>query len=367
MEDLLQYWIALNLVLAEKIKEAALIRRVYPDISQLFKAGKSELTALGLKDELVKALTVSQTLHKAERILQKCRREGVDILTRNDSRYPDRLREIFDPPDVLYCKGKLEVLQKPSVAVVGSRKPTAYGRMMAERLTEDLSSGGLVVVSGLAHGIDSAAHWGALRGGETVAVLGSGMEQIYPKENLRLASKVAEKGVVVTEYPPRSRPLGYHFPLRNRIISGLSLACIVVEAARRSGSLITARLALEHGREVMAVPGNVTSELSWGPHWLIQSGAKLIRNWEDVAEELPSPWREDLLTKKEAKPASRPDLTTEEQNILAKISSDSTVHIDELVEGSKWSVSEMLTHLLNLELKGYVIQLAGKNFIGKDS
>lgn len=366
VEDLLKYWIALNLVLAERAKESALVRRVFSDITHLFKTGKRDLITLGLKDELAEALTSSRTLKEAEKIQKKCSRDGVVILTRNDSRYPRMLREIFDPPDVLYCKGQVEVLHKPAVAIVGSRNPSPYGRLTAERLAEDLSSRGLVIVSGLARGIDSAAHWGALRGGETAAVLGSGIEVIYPKENSRMASEIAEKGVVITEYPPRSRPLGYHFPMRNRIISGLSLACVVVEAARRSGSLITARLALEQGREVMAVPGKVTSELSWGPNWLIKSGAKLVQNWEDVAEELPSPWREDVLVKREEEITSKPTLTVEEKKILAKISPDSPVHIDELVEESEWSISEMLSHLLNLELKGYVKQLAGKNFIRKD-
>jgi DNA processing protein len=248
------------------------------------------------------------------------------------------------------------------VAVVGARRPTPLGRAASERLAKDLAASGLVVVSGLAVGIDSLAHWGALQAGRTVAVLGSGLEDIYPKENKNLFRKIAETGAVVSEFPPDARPLPYRFPLRNRVISGLTLGVVVVEATRRSGSLITARLALEQNREVMAVPGNITSGLSSGTNWLIKTGAKLVETWEDVVEEFPSPLRERLLASKKEDRAEPPETSPEEKRILNGLKTDELTHIDELVEATDVSVSEILFRLLSLELKGLVRQAPGKYF-----
>jgi DNA processing protein len=219
-----------------------------------------------------------------------------------------------------------------------------------------------VVVSGLARGIDSIAHWGALGSGRTVAVLGSGLDDVYPPENKGLYRKIAESGTVITEFPPRMPPFGFHFPLRNRIISGLSLATLVVEATRQSGSLITARLALEQNREVMAVPGNLTSGLSRGANWLIKSGAKLVETWEDVVEELPLPLRESLLAPKAREKRTVPAMSPEERKVFDCLSAEALIHIDELVEAADASVSEMLGLLLSLELKGLVRQVPGKYF-----
>jgi len=220
----------------------------------------------------------------------------------------------------------------------------------------------MVVVSGLARGIDSAAHRGALRAGKTIAVLGSGLENIYPRENRKLFKSITKQGAVISEFPLDSPPLGLHFPIRNRIISGLSLALVVVEAARKSGSLISARLALEYNREVMAVPGNVTSELSKGTNWLLKSGAKPVETWQDVIEEFPSPLREKVLSKKEEKKKSSVSLTQEENELFALLKSDSLTHIDEILEKTNYSVSEVLSIMLSLELKGVVFQSPGKYF-----
>lgn len=362
MEENLKYWVALNLVLAENLKLAKKIVHRFPCIADVFRARGKDLIALGFEEDTAQAINSPKILDRARREIERIVRKGYSILSIEDKQYPEYLRETFDPPLVLYCAGKVETLKEPAVSIVGARKPTPYGRAVAERLAEDLAVRGMVVVSGMARGIDSIAHWGALKGGKTIAVLGSGLENIYPREHRMLFEKIIETGAVVTEFPPKSPPLGHHFPLRNRIISGLSLALLVVEATRRSGSLISARLALEQNREVMAVPGNTTSELSQGTNWLIKTGAKLVETWEDVAEELQSPIKEKLLSTKEEEKEKSVSMTLQERKIFDLIKADSLIHIDELVERSEFSVSEILSILLNLELKGLVFQRPGKYF-----
>jgi len=359
-------WIAFNLIFAEKLKEAGRLIKAYPKIEEIFTLSVSDLTAIGIDKERAKRITHSQSLDRADREIEWLTKNHFSVLTLEDEKYPGFLREIFDPPYVLYCAGSLDVLEKPMVSIVGSRKPSPYGRAVAERLAEDLASHGIVVVSGMARGVDSTAHWGALKSGQTVAVLGSGLDRVYPKENSDLMRKIMENGLVVSEYFHKSPPLGLHFPLRNRIISGLSLALVVVEAAQKSGSLISARLALEENREVMAVPGNVTSILSEGTNWLIKNGAKLVKDWMDVVEDLPSPYRDDLLaevkrTKKEVN-NNEVILSSQEKEILDLLKTDSLIHIDKLAEKSAYSVSEILSNLLSLELKGLIIQRPGKFF-----
>jgi DNA processing protein len=362
VEDSLKYWVALNLVLAEHLKAAKKIVDHFPAIEDVFKASSRELVALGLEKEKAQALTTSKILDKARREIERLKRKKYSILTLENKNYPEYLREIFDPPFVLYCAGNIEALKGPAVSIVGARKPSAYGRAVAEKLARDLASRGIVVVSGLARGVDSIAHWGALEGGKTVAVLGSGLEIIYPRENQALFHKVIEQGAVVSEFPLKSSPLGFHFPVRNRIISGLSLAVVVVEATKKSGSLISARLALEQNREVMAVPGNITSDLSQGTNWLIKTGAKLVESWEDVAEELASPLKEKLLCQKKEEKEEPSSLSLQEQKVFGLLGSDTLTHIDELVEGAEFSVSEILSVLLKLELKGFIFQRPGKYF-----
>lgn len=357
-----KYWVALNLVLAENLKAARKIVERFPNVADAFKARSGELAALGIEKDIEQALSSSRLLDQACREIEKLERKKYTILTVKDADYPQYLREIFDPPLVLYCAGKVEALKGPAVSIVGARKHSAYGRAVAERLAADLAARGLVVVSGMARGIDSIAHWGALEGGRTVAVLGSGLENIYPRENRGLFHKIIENGAVVSEFPLKSPPLSFHFPIRNRIISGLSLALIVVEASKRSGSLISARLALEQNREVMAVPGNITSELSQGTNWLIKTGAKSVSSWEDVVEELSPPLREELLSKKEEEREKPLSMSQQEKKIFELIKLDSLTHIDALVEETDFSVSEVLTILLSLELRGLIIQSPGKYF-----
>jgi len=357
-----KYWVAFNLVLSEHLGETKKVLDRFSRIEGVFKASKEDLISLGVNRKRAERLSSPQLLNEAERVIKRAEEKQYSILTREDEAYPAYLREIFDPPAVLYCVGQTEVLNDPSVAIVGARRASPYGRVVAEKLAEDLALREMVVVSGLARGIDSAAHRGALRAGKTIAVLGSGLENIYPRENRKLFKSITEQGAVISEFPLDSPPLGLHFPIRNRIISGLSLALVVVEAARKSGSLISARLALEYNREVMAVPGNVTSELSKGTNWLLKSGAKPVETWQDVVEELPSPLREEVLSKKEEKKKSSVSLSREENELFALLKPDSLTHIDEILEKTNFSVSEVLSIMLSLELKGIVFQSPGKYF-----
>jgi len=355
-------WLALNLVLSDSLRTAQKVVAHFPDLENVFRASTKELAALGVEEEKAVALTSPRTIERASRTLSWLEKKGYFLLTIDDPEYPTNLREIFDPPFVIYGAGRPETLGEPSVAVVGARRPTPYGRAVAEKLAKDLAASGLVVVSGLARGIDSIAHWGALDSGKTVAVLGSGLDDIYPGENKGLFGKIIQNGAVITEFPPEMPPLSFHFPLRNRVISGLSLATVVVEATRQSGSLITARLSLEQNRDVMAVPGSLSSDLSRGTNWLIKSGAKLVETWEDVVEELPSPLRESLLSRRTEENRKMPALSPEEKKVFDRLTVETLTHIDDLVEAADASVSEMLGVLLNLELKGVVRQAPGKFF-----
>lgn len=355
--------VALNLVLANKRKLATQIMARFPDPADALDAGLEEWTGLGLTPEEARRLFPPDLRDRGLKEIEAAEKKRFILLTLDDESYPQRLREIFDPPPVLYCLGRADVLSEPSLAVVGARKPTPYGRAMAENLSREAARCGLVVVSGLAFGIDTQAHWGALAAGRTVAVLGSGLDVIYPASNRSLARKIAEQGAVVSEFPLGSQPLGFHFPLRNRIISGLSLAVVVVEASRRSGSLITARLALEQNRDVMAVPGNATSELSAGANWLIQNGAKLVGRWEDVVEELPGYVRDRLVRTEADESREAPDLSPEEVKVLAVLKPDVLTSVDELAEATDYSVSELLSILLMLELKAAVLQGPGKRYL----
>ncbi len=363
MKQNLEYWIALNFILSDSYKLTKKIVDFFPSVEDIFKASRNQLISLGLETKAAEKLKSSRILDESRREIERCNRLNYSILTLDDENYPDYLREIYDPPFVLYCAGNREVLNKPSVSIVGARKPTPYGRAAADKLARELSSRGLVIVSGLASGLDSVAHWGALKEGKTTAVLGSGLDNIYPKENRGLFKKIIDEGAVITEFPKKSPPLGYHFPMRNRIISGLSIATVVVEASNRSGSLISARLALEQNREVMAVPGNINSKLSEGTNWLIKTGAKTVTCWEDVAEEFPLPLREKLLQKKTDTKRSLPSLTSREKSVFEILKTDIQFHIDEIVNETKLSVSKVLSVLMTLEIKGLVVQRPGKYYL----
>jgi DNA processing protein len=262
------------------------------------------------------------------------------------------------------------LLDRFSIAIVGSRRPTPYGVQMSERLARDLADRGLVIVSGLARGIDSCAHKGALSAvrGATVGVLGSGIDVVYPKENKKLFAQMEERGVIITEFPLGSFPAPQNFPIRNRVIAGMALGVVVVEGAQYSGSLITARLGMEFGREVFGVPGNVTQPASFGPNLLIKQGAKLVTGWEDVIEELPTEIRAQLFpvdatSQQERAALFEESLSETERTLFALLSTDQARHVDELVEQSGLNSSEVLASLFELEMKNYVRQLPGKQFV----
>jgi DNA processing protein len=292
----------------------------------------------------------------------------------SDPEYPARLKEIYDPPVVLYVRGNVELLAKPGIAVVGTRHPTPYGSGMAERLSIDLAAHGLVIISGMARGVDTAAHRGSISAkGKTVAVFGTGIDVMYPKENTRLAEQIlALGGALVSEFPVGTFAAPQNFPIRNRIISGMSVGVLVVEAAEYSGTRITSRCALEQNRDVYAVPGNVTNKNAWGPNTLIKQGAKLVATWEDVWEELPTDVQMALSAEQHesAEPSTAslfPDDATSphEKKILKLIKPDESTHIDQLVEmlEGEMSSSEIFAALFELELNGKIRQLPGKNFV----
>ncbi len=363
MEESRLFWLALHLLLYDRLRHIRRILDHFSSIQDLFEARRGDLERLHLPATCIDAILTGDALERALKELEKIRGKAYTLLTFEDRDYPAYLKEIFDPPLVIYCEGQVEAIRCPAVAIVGSRKPTPYGRAIAEKLGRDLAACGCVVISGLARGIDSCGHWGALSNGRTIAVLGSGLDVCYPRENRGLARKIAERGAILTEFPLGTRPLSQNFPVRNRIISGLSLSLVVVEAAERSGSLISARLAVEQNREVLAVPGNVTSDLSRGTHKLLKMGAGLVESWEDVVEDMPSPWREKCLAKKKEKGENKAaSLSREEKSLLTHITEDTLVHIDTLAEKTDRSISELLVLLLGLEMKGEIVQHPGKYF-----
>lgn len=295
--------------------------------------------------------------------LELIKRHKIDIITLNDVSYPPSLKAIYDPPPLLYVKGKIKRKDKNAIAIVGSRRATTYGRLTAQRLSAQLAAQGITIISGMARGIDSEAHKGALAvGGRTIAALGCGIDVVYPPENRALEERIASSGAVITEFPFGTRPFAGNFPKRNRIISGLSLGVIIVEAAQRSGALITARLALEQGREVFAVPGSTTSPYSKGTHNLIKEGAKLVEDIDDILEEL-RPLIEIAKEKgKESQDSLRPLLSKEEE-IIYNLVTQEPKHIDLLIQESKLSAQKVTGILMNLQLKRLVKELFGKNFV----
>jgi DNA processing protein len=300
---------------------------------------------------------------KVEKDLTLTLKKGYEIITMNHPDYPPLLHEIPDPPPFLYVYGKIDPL-KSHIAVVGSRNATNYGMATTKRLCENLASIGIAVVSGMARGIDTSAHIGSIEGkGKTIAVLGSGFGRIYPAENRDLFHKISENGAVITEFSMHTEPESYNFPIRNRIISGISLGTVVVEATRKSGSLITARLAGEQNREVFAVPGSVHSFKSTGTHTLIKQGAKLVEHVQDILEEFPFlQLRTDLCQSIESIQSSTQSSMTDNEKIVFKAMDDYPIHIDEIVRKTEMEPGKLSSLLLRMELKGVICQSPGKRF-----
>lgn len=365
-----QGWLALGLTPGLGARLAGKLLREFRKPEAVFQASQTSLEAFGLTAESAQAIHSQKPLKDAEQELARVRALGCRLLSWDEAAYPQRLLEIYDPPPLLYVRGNLELLGRHSMAIVGARKPTPYGVQIAEKLGRDLAARGLVVVSGMARGIDACAHKGALAAakGATVAVLGTGLDVIYPKENKKLYEQIAEKGALISEFPIGAFPAPQNFPIRNRVIAGMALGVVVVEGAQYSGSLITARLGMEFGREVYGVPGNVTQPLSFGPNQLIRQGAKLVTGWEDVVEELPTDIRAELLPPQEASSEERANLLEQslspaEKTLYGLLSVAETRHVDELVDLSGLSSSEVLAALFEMEMKNAIRQLPGKHFV----
>jgi DNA processing protein len=346
---------------------------------RVFEASLTELEGLGMPAQSAQFIFEGKARVAADDELRRVAEVGGSVLTPADEAYPERLREIYDPPAVLWIRGNVELLARPGIAVVGTRSPSPYGAGMAELLSRDLANRRLVILSGMARGVDTAAHKGAIdAGGKTVAVWGTGIDVIYPKENKKLAENiVASGGTIVSEYPLGTFPAPQNFPIRNRILSGMSIGVLVIEAAEYSGTRITARCAMDQNRDVYAVPGNVTNKNAWGPNTLIKQGAKLTATWEDVWEDLPSQIRlqlEDELAEAgqdESKTAGTASLFNEtplpehERKVLDRLRHDEATQLDDLMERLETELgsAEIFTALLELEIAGRVKQLPGKNYV----
>jgi DNA processing protein len=362
----LYYWLALKRIPGVG---TVLFRRLWERFGPPEKVFQAEIEALqaveGMRRNTALAIVKFKRAEKIDRELDELEKKGVEVLTLQDSRYPPLLAQIHDPPPFLYYRGKWSNRDGHSLAVVGSRLGSPYGVRMTERLAWSLSKNRLTVVSGLARGIDTAAHYGALMAqGRTVAVLGSGLDVVYPPENRKLFDQISEQGLVCSEFPLGTLPERQNFPIRNRIISGLSLGVVIVEATLRSGSLITAHLALDQGREVFAVPGSIESFKSSGTHRLIKQGAKLVENAQDILEELQWPQPIEPVTEgRESKfPVFESSLTAKEKQIWDLLT-DEPLHVDQLVRRTEIGISPLLSLLLEMELNGVIKQLPGKYFV----
>jgi DNA processing protein len=375
VETTTRQWLALALTPGLGPTRGRRLVEFFGSIHAVFQASLTELEATGVRAVSAQSLGTGRSLELAQDELARAAAANVKVICLDDSAYPTQLKQIYDPPLVLYVRGDDAVISQPGVALVGTRHPTPYGLGMAERLSCDLAARGLVIFSGMARGIDTAGHRGALAGkGKTVAVFGTGVDVTYPKENTRLMDQIlAAGGAVISEFPMATFAAPQNFPIRNRIISGISLGVLVVEAAEYSGTRITARCALEQSRDVYAVPGNVTNKNSWGPNTLIKQGAKLVATWEDVWEELSTDVRLRLQPLgADESPAGQTaslfqenELPPHEKKIFALLKADEATHIDEIVERLEpgLSSSEIFAALFELELAGKVKQLPGKNFV----
>jgi DNA processing protein len=344
-------------------------------VSQIFTLSLTALEGLRFPAGAAQFIFDGKARHAAEAEWARVAAQGATVVTCGCAAYPERLKEIYDPPPVLWVRGSVELLSRPGIAVVGTRHPTPYGSGMAEMLARDLAARRLLIISGMARGVDSCAHRGALVARTpTVAVWGTGIDVVYPKENKKLAEEIlAQGGAIVSELPMGTFPAPQNFPRRNRILSGLSVGVLVVEAAENSGTRVTARCAAEQNRDLFAVPGNVTSKGSWTPNTLIKQGAKLTATWEDVWEELPSQVRLELEAEAPAESKSEttasllpdPALRPEESIVLEVLRADDSLQIDEILEILEMQLtsSEVFTALFELEMAGRVRCLPGKNYV----
>ena len=376
------HWIALTLVPGLGTRNAGKLISRFRTPQAVFRASRTELEGSGVSGAVAQSIASGCSFEDAVVQQERMLETGTVAVTFNDPRYPAILREIYDPPVMLFARGRVELLEATLFGVVGTRRPTPYGLAATERLAGDLARAGLVIVSGMARGIDTVAHKAALAAqGATIAVLGCGVDVVYPAENRNLAAELASKGLILSEFAMGSTAFPQNFPIRNRIISGMGVGLLVVEGAQYSGSAITARLAIDQGREVFAVPGNITSKMSWGPNLLIKQGAKLVQDWNDVVVDLPPEVRRRLVDEGKKRlldqgvtgnDASSADgqaslLSSQgevSRRLLEKLKPDSSTHLDVLVEELEgFKPSELIAALFELEMTGLVKQLPGKNFV----
>jgi DNA processing protein len=377
-------WLAMSLTPGLGPTRIARAVRRLGEAARVFSASLTELEGLGMPAEAAQFVFDGRARAAAEKEAERTAEQQAVFVTPEDEAYPERLLQIYDPPAVLWVRGDVRQLSRAGIAVVGTRQPSVYGAGMAEMLSRELAQRGMVVMSGMARGVDTCAHKGALDvGGATVAVWGTGIDVIYPKENKKLAEQiVAQGGAVVTEFPLGTFPAPQNFPIRNRTLSGMSIGVLVVEAAEYSGTRITARCALEQGRDVYAVPGNATNKGSWGPNTLIKQGAKLTATWEDIWEDLPSQVRvklEDELSARNGANESSGGVTASlftdvaagtpmsehERLVIQELRQDEALQLDALIERleTKLVSGEIFTALFELELSGKVRQMPGKNYV----
>jgi DNA processing protein len=363
-------WLALHLTPGLGARLMGRLLRQFGSPEDVFRASLSELEACHLPAAAAQAVASHAAFRQAEKELAEVRRIGCRLLHWQETEYPQRLLEIYDPPPLVYVRGDLAVLGRHIISIVGTRRPTPYGNQITERMARDLAERGLVIASGLARGIDSSAHRGACAAarGMTIGVLGCGIDVIYPKENRKLFAEVEKRGAILSEFPLGTHPAPENFPVRNRIVAGMALGVIVVQGAQYSGSLITSRLAMEFGREVYGVPGNVTEPASFAPNQLIKQGAKLVAGWEDVVEELPTEIRAELFPVEATSAGERASLFEQalspaEKKLYALLRVEQAVHVDELVEGTGLSSSETLAALCEMEMRGIIRQMPGKQFV----
>jgi DNA processing protein len=372
------HWLALRMVPGLGTRRSGQLIEAFRSPQAIFRASRSELEAHGLSPGVAQSIASGCSFDDAVDQQHKLTAAGATLIPITDPAYPPRLREIFDPPPLLFARGRVELLGSLMIGMVGTRRPTPYGTAVAARLSKDLANAGLTIASGMARGIDTAAHKATLEtGGATIAVFGCGVDQVYPAENRKLAADISNKGLLLSEFPMESPPYPQNFPVRNRILSGMSAGVVIVEGGQYSGSAITAKLAADQGREVFAVPGNITSKMSWGPNLLIKQGAKLVQEWNDVVVELKAEDRIRLadhcrkqlnlgekLTAESSDSAGASITSVIARSVLKALKPDIPAGLDDLVETIPGaSPSEVIAALFELEMSGLVRQLPGKSFI----
>lgn len=371
----IKYWLALKSISGIGNTVFSLLLQKFSSLEAVFSAPMSDLLAIkGINKEIALSIIHFRQWDEIRRQMDYAHDNRIKIVTCLDAYFPKKLKEIYDCPVLLYVQGDLSP-NDVNIAIVGSRAASTYGKYTTERLSRELSLRGITIVSGLARGIDSAAHRGALSvKGRTIAVLGSGLDIIYPPENKKLFSAISESGAVVSEFPPGTKPVAFNFPARNRIISGMSFGVVIVEAGEKSGSLITARLAAEQGREVFAVPGSIDSINSRGTNSLIKQGAKLIDNIDDILDDvLPQletkKYQPSFCNKENISPDPKmanceiiKTPTNDNEKKIIEVISQKTMHTDEIIDGTGLTSAEVLSALVTLELKGLICQHPGKYY-----